>query len=114
MKDYFDWYQRWVTVKEIFSATIRKSDLILHAGCGVSRLAEEMYDDGFERIISVDVNPAAVKLMSDKCRHKRDEFKCSRPLHRRGDGREAAELRKQQVRRGRGQGHARLLLRRQG
>ena len=56
--------------------SIRKSDLILNVGCGVSRLAEEMYDDGFERVISSDINQAAVKMMNDKCRHKRDEFKC--------------------------------------
>lgn len=34
-----------------------------------------MYDDGFERVISVDVSPIAVKFLGDKCRHKKDEFK---------------------------------------
>ncbi len=77
VKDYFDWYQRWVCIKDILSNTIRKSDLILNPGCGVSRVAEEMYDDGFERIISIDINSASVKMMMDKCRHKRDEFKCN-------------------------------------
>lgn len=76
VKDFFDWYQRWVCIKDLLTTTIRKTDLILNPGCGVSRLAEEMYDDGYERIISFDINAAAVKLMSDKCRHKRDEFKC--------------------------------------
>lgn len=75
MKDPFDWYQRWVTIKDLLVVSLRKTDLILNAGAGISRLAEEMYDDGFERIISVDVCPAAVKLMNDKCRHKKDEFK---------------------------------------
>ena len=77
VKDYFDWYQRWVCIKDILSNTIRKTDLILNPGSGVSRLAEEMYDDGFERIISIDINAVSVKMMMDKCRHKREEFKCS-------------------------------------
>lgn len=77
MKDHFDWYQRWVCIKDTLVNTIRKSDLTLNVGSGISRLAEEMYDDGFERIISIDINATAVKFMNDKCRHKRDEFKCS-------------------------------------
>lgn len=76
MKEFFDWYQRWICIKEVLSTSIRKSDLILNIGAGISRIAEEMYDDGYERIISMDINPTAVKFMSDKCRHKRDEFKC--------------------------------------
>lgn len=47
----------------------------MNAGAGISRLAEEMYDDGFEKIISVDICPTAVKFMNDKCRHKKDDFK---------------------------------------
>merc|ERR1712196_409227 len=43
-------------------------------GCGNSRLAEEMFDDGFERIISIDFSANVVKMMNDKCRHKRDDF----------------------------------------
>ena len=66
VKDHFDWYQRWICVKDLLSASLRKSDLILNAGCGISRLAEEMYDDGYERVISVDVSPIAVKFLADK------------------------------------------------
>ena len=112
VKDHFDWYQRWVSIKDTLAALLRKTDLILNAGCGISRLAEEMYDDGFERVISVDVSPVAVKFMSDKCRHKKDEFKCSSHSRRRSHGREAAGFRGRQIRRGHRQGDARLLLRR--
>jgi len=38
-------------------------------------MAEEMFEDGFERVISIDFSANVVKLMSDKCRHKRDDFK---------------------------------------
>jgi SAM-dependent methyltransferase len=75
VKDNFDWYQRWICVKDTLAASLRKTDLVLNAGCGISRLAEEMYDDGFERVISVDISPAAVKLLNDKCRHKKEEFR---------------------------------------
>ena len=86
IKDHFDWYQRWVCIKDTIANTIRKSDLILNVGSGVSRLAEEMYDDGYERVISIDVSPIAVKFMNDKCRHKKEEFKCRLEVTRRNHG----------------------------
>lgn len=76
VKDHFDWFQRWMCIKDILANSIRKSDAILNAGCGISRMAEEMFDDGYERITSVDISPIAVKFMADKCRKKKDEFKC--------------------------------------
>jgi hypothetical protein len=35
---------------------------ILIAGCGSSRMTEEMYEDGFQHITSVDISFSAVKL----------------------------------------------------
>ena len=74
-KEQFDFYHRYSGLKEYLTPYLKKEDLVLNLGCGTSRLAEEMYDDGFERVISIDFSATAVKIMSDKCRHKRDEFK---------------------------------------
>ena len=74
-KEHFDWYHRYSGLKEYLTPSLKKEDLVLNLGCGTSRLAEEMYDDGYERVISIDFSENAVKIMSDKCRHKRDEFK---------------------------------------
>lgn len=75
VKDYFEWYQRWVCLKDLLSGVLRKTDLILNVGCGISRLAEEMFQDSYSRIVSTDINPVAVKFLNDKCRNKRDEFR---------------------------------------
>lgn len=69
-------------IKDTLSNTIRKTDLVLNAGCGISRMAEEMFEDGYERVISIDISPIAVKFMGDKCRRKKEEFKCSFQLQR--------------------------------
>lgn len=63
-------------IKDTMASTIRKSDYILNVGCGISRMAEEMLEDGYEKIHSIDISPIAVKFMSDKCRRKKEEFKC--------------------------------------
>jgi ubiquinone/menaquinone biosynthesis C-methylase UbiE len=73
-KEFFDWFHRYSGLKEYLAPLVTKEDLILNIGCGVSRMAEEMFDDGFERVVSIDFAQNAVKMMSEKCRHKRDEF----------------------------------------
>ena len=42
----FDWYQRYSGIKDLIAQYVKKSDNILMAGCGNSRLSEDMYDDG--------------------------------------------------------------------
>lgn len=42
----FDWYQRYSALRNILSQHISKEAKILMAGCGNSRLSEEMHDDG--------------------------------------------------------------------
>ena len=74
LKDYFDWFHRWAGLREIVSSNVGKEDLILNIGCGNSRMSEEMFEAGYERIISTDISSAVVKFMTDKCRNKRDQF----------------------------------------
>lgn len=59
----FDWYQKYSGLKDIITQYVRKSDAILHIGCGTSKLAEEMNDDGFSSIVSIDVSPSAIAVM---------------------------------------------------
>lgn len=74
VKEYFDWFHRYSGLKEYFAPYLKPEDLVLNLGCGNSRMAEEMFDDGYERCISIDFSANVVKTMNDKCRHKRDEF----------------------------------------
>ena len=39
-------------------------------------MSEEMFQDGYERIISMDISENVVNFMMSKCRNKRDDFKC--------------------------------------
>jgi len=39
---------------------------ILNLGCGVDRLSEDVYADGFRNLVSVDIAPAAVKEMQSR------------------------------------------------
>ena len=52
----FDWYQRYSGIKDLIAQYIKKSDNILMAGCGNSRLSEDMYDDGYTTVANVDTN----------------------------------------------------------
>ena len=36
VKDYFDWYQRWVKLQPIIENNLFRSNLILNMGCGNS------------------------------------------------------------------------------
>ncbi len=42
----FDWYQRYSGVRDLVNQYVKREDLILMAGCGNSRMTEEMFEDG--------------------------------------------------------------------
>lgn len=67
--DHFDWYQRWTGVREIFNRFINPGQRILHLGCGNSKMAEDMYEDGFQNSVSVDLNSRVIDLMKHRCRN---------------------------------------------
>ncbi|RLN52396.1 hypothetical protein BBJ29_001061 [Phytophthora kernoviae] len=62
----FDWYQRYGGLKELLSQYVKKTDAILMAGAGNSRLSEEMVNDGYQKIMNVDVSEIVIKQMSSK------------------------------------------------
>ena len=65
----FDWYQRYDIHPEfaaLIQKYIKKEDAILMAGCGVSRLSEEMWKDGYQSIVNIDVSRVAIDHMDSK------------------------------------------------
>jgi len=62
----FDWYQRYSGVKDLLAQYIKKSDNILMAGAGNSRLSEDMLDDGYQTIANVDVSQVCIDQMTEK------------------------------------------------
>lgn len=64
----FDWYQRYSGIKDKIQAYIRKTDYILMAGAGNSRLTEDMYEDDYTSIANIDISKVCVDQMTE--RHK--------------------------------------------
>eukprot|EP00644_Phytophthora_capsici_P009139 jgi/Phyca11/504226/fgenesh2_kg.PHYCAscaffold_6_\ len=62
----FDWYQRYGGLKELLNQYVKKTDNILMAGAGNSRLSEEMVNDGYQKLMNVDVSEIVIKQMSAK------------------------------------------------
>ncbi|KAG6617277.1 putative methyltransferase [Phytophthora cinnamomi] len=62
----FDWYQRYGGLKELLNQYVKKTDAVLMAGAGNSRLSEEMVNDGYQKLMNVDVSEIVVKQMAAK------------------------------------------------
>lgn len=74
MNKAYDWYGTWDTesagpltikphVKPWLPARI---DNVMNLGCGNSRIAEELYNDGFKDIMNIDISQTAIDKMSAK------------------------------------------------
>ncbi|PRP78675.1 Endothelin-converting enzyme 2 [Planoprotostelium fungivorum] len=50
----FDWFKEWPELKEVLSKYINHSESVLMAGCGNSKLSEQMYEDGYHSILNID------------------------------------------------------------
>jgi hypothetical protein len=48
------------------------------AGCGNSRLSEEMYEDGYRAITNIDISRVVVDQMAERC-HAMDGMSCTYP-----------------------------------
>jgi ubiquinone/menaquinone biosynthesis C-methylase UbiE len=64
--DPYDWYERYSDLTTILKEYMQPQHQILHIGCGNSRLTEEMYNDNFHNITSIDFSTVAIKQMIEK------------------------------------------------
>ncbi|KAG8465286.1 hypothetical protein KFE25_002593 [Diacronema lutheri] len=65
----FDWFQRYSTCgafRDAVRECVKKSDQVLLVGAGTSRLAEEMYADGFSNLFNLDISRVACKLLDER------------------------------------------------
>ena len=69
-KEPFDWYQRYGGIKDIITQYMSYTSTILNIGCGNSKLAEEMYEDGYTSITSVDISDIVIEQMQEYYREK--------------------------------------------
>jgi len=66
----FDWYQRWSGIREICASYMKTTSNILVVGAGNSRVSEEMYEDGYQKLTNIDISMVAMKAMAEKHKDK--------------------------------------------
>jgi SAM-dependent methyltransferase len=66
----FDWLQKYSAFKEMMGLYLKPTDNILVVGCGNSRLSEDMYDDGYEKITNIDTSERVIQQMREKYRDR--------------------------------------------
>ena len=65
----FDWLQRYcpsggnAPMRDLMVDLMQPQHQILVVGCGSSRMAEELIDDGFNNVVCIDMSYSAIKLM---------------------------------------------------
>jgi EEF1A lysine methyltransferase 4 len=64
----FDWYQRWTGIREVFIHHVQPQHRILHIGCGNSKLAEDMHEDGYVNSVNIDISQVVIRAMQERYR----------------------------------------------
>lgn len=67
----FEWYGEYIDLCHVLHKYIKRSNRVLMAGCGNSRLSEDLYDAGFENIDNVDISAVVIRQMTDRNKSKR-------------------------------------------
>ena len=68
----YEWLENYKSLSSLLNQFVQKTDKIINLGCGNSLIQEDMFDDGFESITSVDVSPVVIEQMeSRKMKHNR-------------------------------------------
>ncbi|CAI5732256.1 unnamed protein product [Peronospora destructor] len=70
----FDWYQRYEGLKELLNQYVKKTDNILMAGAGNSRLSEEMVNDDYQKVMNVDVSEIVIQQMAAKYKDQAEKL----------------------------------------
>ncbi|XP_054835158.1 eEF1A lysine and N-terminal methyltransferase [Eublepharis macularius] len=70
----FEWYGEWEELREPLGRYLRPRDSILVVGCGNSELSEQLYDEGYQSIINVDISERVIKQMGERSAHLRPKM----------------------------------------
>ncbi|UIZ23900.1 hypothetical protein KXD40_009557 [Peronospora effusa] len=70
----FDWYQRYEGLKGLLNQYVKKTDNILMAGAGNSRLSEEMVNDDYQKLMNVDVSEIVIQQMATKYKDQAEKL----------------------------------------
>jgi SAM-dependent methyltransferase len=67
--DTYDWLMNFEKLRPLIRPLIKESDRILILGCGNSTLSEQLYEDGFTRVVSIDYSKTVVEAMRKRAPH---------------------------------------------
>ena len=71
----FEWYGSYAQLSSMLEKHLKPQDEILQIGCGNSELAEQLWDNGFRRIRSIDIDEKVIEKQRRKNVKKRPELK---------------------------------------
>lgn len=66
----FDWLENYQSLKPLLDNLLDRQHRILNIGCGNAELTEDMYDDGYRRIVNMDISNVVIDQMKDRNLHR--------------------------------------------
>ncbi|CAH0521270.1 unnamed protein product [Peronospora belbahrii] len=75
-KEEFDWYCKYLHIRELFVSYVSKTARVLVAGTGTSRLPAEMALDGYSDVVAMDYAANVIKKMHARSEKYSGEFGC--------------------------------------
>jgi len=67
----FDWLEDYETLKPIFKElNLDKTNKIINLGCGNAEFSENMYDDGYQNIVNIDISENVITTMKERSKER--------------------------------------------
>ncbi|EDO06333.2 Methyltransferase domain family protein [Babesia bovis T2Bo] len=65
----YEWYTDWLSLKSHLPYELNKDAHVLHIGCGTSKLAHDLYEDGIRNVKNIDISPVCIGEMKKMFPH---------------------------------------------
>ncbi|GAB2220072.1 hypothetical protein Droror1_Dr00007715 [Drosera rotundifolia] len=62
----FDWYQKYSSLAPLIRLYVALHNRVLVVGCGNSAFSEGMLDDGYQKIVNIDISSVVIEAMKKK------------------------------------------------
>ncbi|XP_040840190.1 eEF1A lysine and N-terminal methyltransferase isoform X3 [Ochotona curzoniae] len=73
-KKAFEWYGTYLELCGVLHKYIKPREKVLVIGCGNSELSEQLYDVGYQDIVSIDISESAIKQMRERNATRRPQM----------------------------------------
>lgn len=70
----FEWYGSFEQLGPILEHYVKSTDKILQIGCGNSILADQLYDNGYRNVTSIDTDAKVIQKQQTKNSESRPEL----------------------------------------